>query len=81
MIIVKIIIAISNMVIISLKVLTNCIILLNCITRVDPGVEMVERQEEDTAVTSLPLLDQQQSQLESHFWRRQPCYPCLLEFP
>ena len=46
------------MVIISLKILTNCILLLNCITRVDPGFEMVERQEEDTAVTSLPLLDQ-----------------------
>ena len=59
MIIVKTIIAISNnMVIISLKVSTNCILLLNCITRVDPGFEMVERQEEDTAVTSLPLLDQ-----------------------
>ena len=58
MIIVKIIIAISIMVIISLKILTNCILLLNCITRVDPGFEMVERQDEDTAVTSLPLLDQ-----------------------
>ena len=65
MIIAKIIIAIYNMVIISLKILTNCILLLNCITRVDPGFEIVERQEEDTAVTSLPLLDQHVIRLNS----------------
>ena len=40
------------------KIITNCLLLLNRITRVDPGFEMVERQEEDAAVTSLPLLDQ-----------------------
>ena len=45
-------------VVISSKIITDCILLLNRITRGDPGFEMVERQEEDTAVTSLPLLDQ-----------------------
>ena len=49
---------ISNIVVISLKMLTICRSLLNRITTVDPGFEMVERLEEDTAVTSLPLLDQ-----------------------
>ena len=46
------------MVVISSKIITNCLLSLNCITRVDPGFETVERQEEDAAVTSLPLLDQ-----------------------
>ena len=58
MIIVKIIMCYFYIVVISSKIITDCILLLNRITRGDPGFEMVERQEEDTAVTSLPLLDQ-----------------------